>query len=264
MRTERVAARLDAVVEVGRGSVVQLRHHHVAQRDIDLPAATRHDLGQQAKCRSQSGGVVGRRIAGQRRRAIGVTGHRRHPRPRLDHVVERRIVAPVHPETGHGHADDFLVEAPQVFVGEPEPADRRRLHIDQQRMGFRDKLAELLSAGLRPQVQADALFVPVEAGEVAVADLAGDLTARRLDLDHLGAEVGKQHRGVGAGEHDADLEYADAGQRAVRAHLCSRLFAQALIGPRWRAAKSPRACGISTRSAHRGCRRSAAAEPRGR
>src|SRR5215210_2674213 len=79
-------------------------------------------------------------------------------------------------------------------------------------MGFRDELGQLLLAGFRPQIHTDALLVSVQACEVTVADLTGDLAVRRLYLDHLGAEVGEQHRGVRTGEHDADLEYADARQ----------------------------------------------------
>ena len=251
-----MSPRLDPVVQIRRRAVVQLRQHHIAQRHLDLPAAARDDLGQQAKRRGQPGGVVGRRVAGQRRRAVGIAGHRRDAGRRLDDVVERRIVAAVHPETGQRDADDLLVVLPQRLVGEPEPADRRRLHIDQQRMRIRDEFAEPLLARLRPQVETDALLVAVQAGEVAVADLAGDLAARRLDLDDLGAEVGQQHRGVRACEHDADLEDADARQRA-----------RCAFGHRTRLgelAQSPRACGISRRSVRRGCRRSAAAAPTGR
>ena len=62
----------------------------------------------------------------------------------LDDVVERRIVAAVQPEPGQRDADDPLVELPQRLVGETEPLDRRRLHIDQQRMRIRDQLTEPL------------------------------------------------------------------------------------------------------------------------
>ena len=86
-------------------------------------------------------------------------------------------------------------------------------------MRIRDKLAELLSVPLRNvKSRHDAALVAVQAGEVAVADLPRDLTARRLDLDDLGAEVGQHHRRVRAGQHDPDLENADARQRARRGH----------------------------------------------
>src|SRR5262245_13303723 len=120
-------------------------------------------------------------------------------------------------------------------------------------MRIRHQLAELSLACLRPQVNADALFVAVQAGEVAVADLPGDLTVRRLDLDDLRAEIGEQHRGVRSGEHDADLENADARQRP-----CIHGWVIVLQPP---AAKSPRGFDISTRSVRRGRSRWAAAAP---
>ena len=49
VRTVRVALRLDAVVEIGRRPVVQLRQHHVAQRHVDLAAAAGHDLREQTR-----------------------------------------------------------------------------------------------------------------------------------------------------------------------------------------------------------------------
>src|SRR5262249_23537473 len=52
-----------------------------------------------------------------------------------------------------------------------------------------------------------------EAGEIAVAHLPGDVSARWLDLGYLGAEIREQHRRVGARQHVADLEDPDAGQR---------------------------------------------------
>src|SRR5689334_10072705 len=85
-------------------------------------------------------------------------------------------------------------------------------------MGFGDKLAQLLLAALRPQVDADALLVAVQAGEVAVADLPRDLALRRLDLDDFGAEIGQQHGGVRSGEHDARFEDADAREWPAVGH----------------------------------------------
>ena len=82
-------------------------------------------------------------------------------------------------------------------------------------MRFRNELTEpALPASVR-KFEADAALAAVEAGEVAVADLAGDVSARRLDLGDLGAEVGEHHRGVRTGQHVADLEDADALERTV-------------------------------------------------
>ena len=71
-----------------------------------------------------------------------MAGHRRHPRRGLDDVVERGIVTAVQSEPRQRDADDTVIERPQRVVGEPQPLDRRRLHIDQQRMRIRDQLTE--------------------------------------------------------------------------------------------------------------------------
>ncbi len=85
-------------------------------------------------------------------------------------------------------------------------------------MRIRGEFTQAPTALFRPQIQDDTLLVAVEAREVAVTDLPRDLAAWRLDLDHLGTEIGQQHGRVRARQHDADLENPDAGQRSGVAH----------------------------------------------
>ena len=70
------------------------------------------------------------------------------------------------------------------------------------------------------EVERDRALVAVDAEVVrrdAVAHRrlpgAGVVAGRRLDLDHLGAEVGEQHRGVGAGQDPGEVGDQQPGQR---------------------------------------------------
>jgi hypothetical protein len=69
-------------------------------------------------------------------------------------------------------------------------------------------------------VLGDALLAVIETGEPAAGagsderrERPGRIAARRLDLDHLGAEIGEQARGVGAGRQGAELDHAQMRQR---------------------------------------------------
>ncbi len=55
--------------------------------------------------------------------------------------------------------------------------------------------------------------------------LARQIAADRLDLDHVGTEVGEQHPAERAGEDVPHLEDADAGERPSRRHDRSELGA---------------------------------------
>ena len=48
-----------------------------------------------------------------------------------------------------------------------------------------------------------------------------DVAAERLDLDHVGALVGQEHRGEGAGHHAGEVDHLNTGQGTC--HACSRV-----------------------------------------
>src|ERR1700726_1961863 len=102
----------------------------------------------------------------------------------------------------------------QLFAGESQPTDGRRLEIHQQRVGLRDQLTETLLSRIGIQIEGDAGLVAVEACEVAGSHPAGDLAPARLDLGDLGAEVGQQHGRVRTGQHGTDLEDPYPRQRS--------------------------------------------------
>ena len=63
------------------------------------------------------------------------------------------------------------------------------------------------------QVEADRLLAPVEGSEV-LAEAVGvrrplteHVPVRRLDLDHVGAEIRQQHAAVGTGGNVAQLDH---------------------------------------------------------
>ena len=80
----------------------------------------------------------------------------------------------------------------------------------------------------RLEVERHAPLVAVDRQEVrAVAlrpeerrphDAHGVAAARLLDLDHLGPEVGEQHRAVGPREHAGEVEHADPVEEPHRVH----------------------------------------------
>ena len=53
---------------------------------------------------------------------------------------------------------------------------------------------------------------------------AGLVTAGRLDLDHLGAEIAEDHAAARLHHHVGELDHADAGERQARTAYDSGLF----------------------------------------
>src|SRR5262249_46497358 len=81
----------------------------------------------------------------------------------------------------------------------------------------RDAAHDLLSLG-QPQVGSHRLLVavlhvpPQRGALVELAPLAQGIAAGRLDLDHLGAEIGEELAGEGAGDELSQLDDLDAFQ----------------------------------------------------
>ena len=110
------------------------------------------------------------------------------------------------------------------------------------------------------EVEHDRALVAVD-GQVVGADIAagrrhpvpGVVAGRALDLDHVGAEVGQQHRAVRPGEHAGEVGDHDAATavRPARRRSCSLLTAcghlsARVAGPR---AVKPRGSGRASGSA---------------
>ena len=124
-------------------------------------------------------------------------------------------------EAADGGVDEAWVALGERFVGEAEALhDAGGEVLDEHVRLFGQAHDRLFAAG-RLEVEHEAALVAVEAGVIAAegalgvvvgegAGEAGHLAAGRLDLDDVGAEVGEEHRAVGAGEGLGEVEDADA------------------------------------------------------
>src|ERR1700758_5290798 len=112
-------------------------------------------------------------------------------------------------------------------------------------MGLRHEFAQVLLSRFGIQVQTDAGFVAVEAGEVAGPDAARDLAAARFDLSDLGAEIGEQHGGIRTGQHGADFEDPDPRQRSAVFPRHRNSVASAAIISRGRRLEAPSSSRLS-------------------
>jgi alkylhydroperoxidase family enzyme len=79
--------------------------------------------------------------------------------------------------------------------------------------------------GLEPVVRGELVRVAHRAQQ----ELAVDLTAGRLDLDHVGAEVGEQRGRRGRREPVGDLDHADSGERCDHGLISTMLGEEAYM-----------------------------------
>ncbi len=160
---------------------------------------------------------------------VGVPGDRHQPGRGLDHeVVARsgrgRSVAPV--------AADRQVDQPGMRVAQPclvdpEPGEGPWPKVLHEDVGVVEQPAQDGAAVGCPQVEPDRALVAIDGQEVGgrprpigrVTDprrtpRPGRVAVGRLDLDHVGAEVGQEHRRVRTGEDRRRVDDAQATQRS--------------------------------------------------
>ena len=175
----------------------------------------------------------------------GVAGQAHQPGDRLhDQVVagQRRALPAAAEAADRGVDDAAGCAAATVVVVEPEagqPAGPEVLD-QRRRRGAASSRRERDVVGVL-EVERDRALVAVDAevvGRDAVAHRrhpgAGVVAGRALDLDHLGAEVGEQHRGVGPGEDPGEVgdQQPAAGRRTLRRRpVGPSSVASARIGP---------------------------------
>src|SRR5262249_32980301 len=96
------------------------------------------------------------------------------------------------------------------------------------------------------QVESDRSHAAVPAEEAEARAGAKRIAAKRLDLDHLGAEIREKHRAERAGDEGGEVHHADAVERGRRR-------ARALDVPRmpWRVAPAAKHCRSPVRLAPR-------------
>ena len=216
-----VALGLHAAVEVIGGQVREHVHVRVEQRQVDVPADARlldPTQGREDGERTHdTRGVVDDRDAVLRRLAARVAGQAHHPRQGLDQVVVRGQVAfgPCGAEARQRAGDEARVHPAQgLRVCSESFHDPQAEVVDHDLRGL-DEAIEGRTAGLALQVEGDASLAAVEAVEVrglALDPAAGHGAAevgviRRLDLDHVGAQVGEEERAVRTCEVVRQLEH---------------------------------------------------------
>ena len=89
------------------------------------------------------------------------------------------------------------------------------------------------------EVELHAALAFVDRGEEARVEAHG-VPARRLDLQHVGAQGHQQRRGVGPGAPDAQVEHPEPGEKPASSLPSARVL--------HRAAGSLAACWVSSRS----------------
>jgi hypothetical protein len=151
---------------------------------------------------------------------------------RLRHGGEARprCVRPGLAVAGDARDDESRVHLPELVRPDPPLLERAGAEVLDEDVAVLDEVEQQLLPSLLPQVECDALLVarlhrpPEGAPLVArLAPLAQRVRLPRwLDLDDLGAHVAEQPAGEGTGEQHAELDDADAGERAGPVALALR------------------------------------------
>ncbi len=180
--------------------------------------------------RQDEAAVETRRVAAQGdRRAVDVARARRHQVRQTAGVGQcefagRRAGARSGKPPGGDRADDQIVRQPG-----------RRFAIQDDCVGRPEQSVQQLPVGFVCRVDDDAALarVAVEKERRIIVACAARLVARwRLDLDHVGAQIGEQLAAVGPGGAVRHLDHAKSGEgpvrhrslyasRAPRSQLCS-------------------------------------------
>ena len=166
--------------------------------------------------------LVGHRVGDVR----GLAGH---PLLRAGDARHRLHGVVVRGEVGVGtvvaEADDRAVHERGMTGGEglrvgTAPLGRVASHVVHDDVGAVGELAQLRATVVRREVEHDAALAPVAVEEHraharvdARSEIAGEVAGRRLDLDHVGAEVGEQQRAVRPGDHRGEVDDAHAVER---------------------------------------------------
>ena len=194
---------LDLLADAGRFARVECRHH--GERQVH-----RAD-------------VVGDGDAGGQGAAVLLPGHRHQPAAGLRGDVERGVfgLGAFRAPARRVAVDQPLVQEPHIVVAEAEALHHAGAEVVHHHVHLRDQLADDLDAGIGLEVDGEAAFAAAM-GEVVGADAVGAVhrqhtaevaEARRLGLDHVGAHVGHDERGLRTLLEDGEVENAHARKR---------------------------------------------------
>ena len=102
--------------------------------------------------------------------------------------------------------------------------------VDDEHVGPFDELLEHRLSARRFQIERDAALVAV--GQMPgigilrqrlrrdLMPVSPEIAARRLHLDHVGAEVGQDHGGAGTGDEAREVHHLQSGKNVVACHRC--------------------------------------------
>ena len=202
--------------------------HRLEHRHLDvLPFAgslAMQQRSQQCVHGIQPGDPVGDHRGHVARRLVaGQLEHRRHAAGRLDQVVVGRParVGAVAPVADQPHVDDPRVHPRDVGVGQTQACHRGRTDVVDDRVGALAQPQQRVSPLGPPDVERHAALVAIgvqeERPHVAVplgTRHPHHVALGRLDLDHVGAVVGRDLRGVRPHQHRRHVHDAKTAQRA--------------------------------------------------
>ena len=187
--------------------------------DLDAMAAAAalalEQRAENAVAGKHSGGVVRDRRSA-RLRTLRIELQAGDPAQRhRDVVVGRtRAVGPRRAESGDRAMDQPRIGGREDVGSQAELFEHARPKVLQQDVGTRDELEHDRASRLAAQVEADAALAAVVGHEVGAvlpaAEAAEGIALRRLDLDHLGAEIDQHHAGQRRRDHGAELDHAHA------------------------------------------------------
>ena len=195
-------------------------------------ARTLEQRGDDAQRQMQAGARIADLRAGDERRAVTETGGRGRAAGALrDVLVDLAVLVRAGAKALHRRDDHTRVGLVDVIPGQPHAVERAGGEVLNQHVAALDQLVEHALALRVLRIDRDRALVVVEHGEVErvrvrhVAQLAARdvANAGALDLDHVGAEPGKQLRAGRARLHMREVEDAHALQRlAVHAERLRR------------------------------------------
>ena len=185
--------------------------------------------GEQRIGGSRTDDAVDRGHRDEARLAGGALQQHRNTRGRLDQVVVGRSpgIASTAAVADHAEIDDGGVAPLDRLIVEPQAGERLRTDVRDERLDRRHQAKQRLACRRLLEVHGDAALaarVVLEAAAHAAmpwhAGVAGRVALRRLDLDHVGAEVGQDPGAPGTHLHRGQIEHTNAGERS--AHRLNR------------------------------------------
>jgi len=156
------------------------------------------------------------------RRDVGRTSDAHQPADRLhERVVAGHLPAAALAEAADLAVDDAGADGRDRLVVEPEPLERPRLEVGDDHVGALAETPRKLEIEADLQVESDRALVAIRCVMVRGATLrvggrepaARVVAGRRLDLDHIRAQVAQGHRDERAREHAGEVDDGDPLER---------------------------------------------------